>query len=93
MNTMFGARRLEKIHSDIRGPLFYEATEMEKQGVEVLKLNTGNPASFGFTMADSISRVLKENLNKALGYCDFRGMSGEGRIADPHFRNSGKCRL
>ena len=75
MNTMFGARRLEKIHSDIRGPLFYEATEMEKQGVEVLKLNTGNPASFGFTMADSIRCVLKENLNKALGYCDFRGMS------------------
>lgn len=74
MNTLFGAKRLENIHSDIRGPLFYEATEMEKHGIQVLKLNTGNPASFGFAMPDSISDALKGNFHKALGYCDFRGM-------------------
>lgn len=74
MNTVFGAKKLENIHSDIRGPLFYEATEMEKQGISVLKLNTGNPASFGFAMPKSISDALKENFHEALGYCDFRGM-------------------
>ena len=74
MENIFGAERLKNIHSDIRGPLFYEAIEMEKQGIPVLKLNTGNPASFGFPMANSISNALKQNYHKALGYCDFRGM-------------------
>ena len=65
---------MEKVHSDIRGPLFYEAMEMQKQGIDVLKLNTGNPASFGFTMADSIREALDGQLYRAVGYCDFRGM-------------------
>ena len=74
MNTMFGTEKLNNIHSDIRGPLFYEAMEMQKRGVDVLKLNTGNPASFGFTMPKSIQDALTDNFQKALGYCDFRGM-------------------
>ena len=41
MYANFGAKKLDLIHSDIRGPLFYEAVEMEKQGKKVLKLNTG----------------------------------------------------
>lgn len=74
MDTVFGAKKMEHIHSDIRGPLFYEALEMEKGGGKVLKLNTGNPASFGFDMPKSIHDALKGQLHKALGYCDFRGM-------------------
>jgi alanine-synthesizing transaminase len=74
MNVEFGAKRLEKIHSDIRGPLFYEALAMEKEGKKILKLNTGNPAAFGFKMADKIHEELREKLTRAVGYCDFRGM-------------------
>ncbi len=74
MNEIVGARRLESVHSDIRGPLFYEAMEMESKGIRVLKLNTGNPAAFGFKMPDGIHSDLKERLEKAVGYCDFRGM-------------------
>ncbi len=74
MEAILGAKKMENIHSDIRGPLFYEALEMQKRGTQVLKLNTGNPASFGFTMPDSINNALKEQFHKALGYCDFRGM-------------------
>ena len=80
MDKTFGAKRLDLIHSDIRGPLFYEALEMEKQGQSILKLNTGNPASFGFTMPESIHEALRDNLHKAVGYCDFRGMP-EARAA------------
>ena len=29
MKEIMGAKKLENIHSDIRGPLFYEAMEME----------------------------------------------------------------
>ena len=74
MDILFGAERLDNVHSDIRGPLFHEATRMEKEGQKVLKLNTGNPASFGFKMPASVRDTLAANLDKALGYCDFRGM-------------------
>lgn len=68
------ADRISNIHSDIRGPVFFKALEMEKQGQKVLKLNTGNPAAFGFKMPDSVKNYLIENVDKSLGYCGIRGM-------------------
>lgn len=68
------ADRMELIHSDIRGPLFVEAMEMQKNGIDVLKLNTGNPATFGFGMPDSIRKALEGREELAVGYCDFKGM-------------------
>ncbi len=63
------------VHSDIRGETYYRALELEKQGQKVLKLNTGNPATFGFEMPESVRRCIEENAEKALGYCDVRGMA------------------
>ena len=91
MDMILGAKKLENVHSDIRGPLFQEALTMEKQGIKVLKLNTGNPASFGFKMPEGIQIALKEQLTKALGYCDFRGMpEARNAILDYH-RSKGIC--
>lgn len=74
MQYKYLASRLENIHSDIRGPIYYRALEMEANGEKVLKLNTGNPAAFGFTMPDSIKEYIVNNVEKSLGYCDIRGM-------------------
>lgn len=63
------------VHSDIRGETYYRALKLEKQGQKVLKLNTGNPATFGFEMPESVRRCIEENAEKALGYCDVRGMA------------------
>ncbi len=68
------AERLENIHSDIRGPIFFRALEMEAEGQKVLKLNTGNPATFGFKMPESVKNQIINNVEKGLGYCDLRGM-------------------
>lgn len=68
------SEKLAPVHSDIRGPIFMEALDMQKRGIPVLKLNTGNPAAFGFKMPESVRRALSENMDKAVGYCDFRGM-------------------
>lgn len=87
MKEIYGAKRMDNIHSDIRGPLFREALEMEKQGIKVLKLNTGNPASFGFTMPDSVYSALDGQFRRALGYCDFRGMP-EARDAILNYHRS-----
>lgn len=68
------SRRMPDISSDVRGPLYYRALEMEERGISILKLNTGNPATFGFTMPDSIRAALDGGLDRAVPYCDFRGM-------------------
>lgn len=68
------ADRMQKVHSDIRGPLFVEAMEMQNRGEDILKLNTGNPAAFGFRLPRSIEDALAGNEEKGVGYCDFRGM-------------------
>ena len=72
MNTC--ADIVNRIHSDIRGKNFYTALEMERRGEKVLKLNTGNPATFGFEMPESVRNALLKKLDTALGYCDVRGM-------------------
>ena len=48
MNPIICADRMKKVHSDIRGPIFQEANRMSAEGISILKLNTGNPATFGF---------------------------------------------
>ena len=40
----------------------------------MLKLNTGNPAVFGFELPDSIRKAMEESADKGMAYCDFRGM-------------------
>lgn len=68
------ADRMKNVHSDIRGPLFVEAMKMQEKGIPILKLNTGNPAAFGFGLPESIKNALKEHLEEGVGYCDFQGM-------------------
>lgn len=70
----FVAKRLDNIGSDIRGKNFWAALDLEKKGEKVLKLNTGNPAAFGFKTPDSVKEALVKNLDRALGYSDVRGM-------------------
>ena len=73
-NIINSSLRMEDVHSDIRGPLYQEALRMQAQGTPVLRLNTGNPAAFGFTMPDSVRNALLNNADKAVGYCDSKGM-------------------
>ena len=68
------ADRMEHVHSDIRGPLYQEALAMQQRGVDVLKLNTGNPAAFGFPQPESIRRAIEGHEHRAVAYCDFQGM-------------------
>ena len=68
------ADRMASVHSDIRGELYREAVAMQARGIEVLKLNTGNPAAFGFPLPESIRAAIEGNAHKAVAYCDFQGM-------------------
>lgn len=68
------SKRISMVHSDIRGPIYQEALRMQREGIDVLRLNTGNPAVFGFEMPESVRLALLENADKAVAYCDVRGM-------------------
>ena len=74
MKPIESSEHLNIIHSDIRGPVFEKAMEMRAQGIDVLRLNTGNPATFGFEMPASVRKALLENADKAVAYCDAKGM-------------------
>ena len=79
--------RVRKIHSDIRGPLYVEALHMQAEGIPVLRLNTGNPANFGFAMPESVEHALRTRMNEAVAYCDMRGMP-EARKAILNYHKS-----
>lgn len=74
MEKILRSKRMEMVHSDIRGPLFAEAMKMQGQGIDVLKLNTGNPATFGFKQPQSIEKALEGHTAEGVAYCDFKGM-------------------
>lgn len=74
MENIMRSKKMEHVHSDIRGPLYVEAMQMREQGKDVLRLNTGNPATFGFGLPKSIENALKNHIDDGVGYCDFKGM-------------------
>ena len=51
-----------------------EANRMIEQGVEILKLNIGNPAPFGFKAPQELVDMMRGNLENAEGYSDSRGL-------------------
>src|SRR4051812_15795364 len=68
------ARHLEGVRYEIRGPLARRAHELERQGHEIIKLNIGNPAQFGFRTPATMRRAIIENLSQAEGYCHQKGI-------------------
>ena len=46
--------KLDNVLYDVRGPVVEEANRMEACGTQVLKLNIGNPAPFGFRTPDEV---------------------------------------
>ena len=89
MRKIKRADKMDYVHSDIRGPLYVKAMEMQAQGRDVLKLNTGNPAAFGFGLPDSIKRALEGHLEEGVGYCDFKGMPAAREAVCDYERNKG----
>jgi alanine-synthesizing transaminase len=68
------ARHLSHVRYEIRGPLARRAQELERDGYEVIKLNIGNPASFGFRTPETMRIATIENLSQAEGYCHQKGI-------------------
>ena len=68
------SHKLDYVCYDIRGPVLDEADRMVQNGVQILKLNIGNPAPFHFTAPDEIIQDMQFNLRDAEGYSDSKGI-------------------
>jgi len=68
------ARHLDGVRYEIRGPLARRAAELERQGYEIIKLNIGNPAQFGFRTPETMRLAIIENLTQAEGYSHQKGI-------------------
>ena len=67
------SNKLHNVRYDIRGPVTTLATKMEQEGASIIKLNTGNPAAFGFK-PPQLGDILKDNLQLTGAYSDSKGL-------------------
>ncbi|HBG17451.1 MAG TPA: aminotransferase, partial [Firmicutes bacterium] len=74
MRNFKKSMKLDHVCYDIRGPVLDEAKRLEDEGYNILKLNIGNPATFGFNAPDEIIRDMIQNLPQAQGYVDSKGI-------------------
>jgi alanine-synthesizing transaminase len=65
---------LRGVKYEIRGKLARRAQELARQGYEILSLNIGNPALFGFRTPETMRLAMIENLGDAEGYCHQKGI-------------------
>ncbi|MDY4898476.1 MAG: pyridoxal phosphate-dependent aminotransferase [Eubacteriales bacterium] len=66
--------RLENVCYDIRGKEMQEASRMEANGINIIKLNIGNPAPHGLMAPDEVIVDMIYNLKSSEGYSDSKGM-------------------
>ncbi len=81
--------KLSGVCYEIRGPVLEEAMRLEAAGHRILKLNTGNPAAFGFECPPEILEDILRNLSGAHGYGDAKGLLSARRAVMQHYQTKG----
>ncbi|MFE3828575.1 pyridoxal phosphate-dependent aminotransferase [Streptomyces sp. NPDC059092] len=81
--------KLSEVCYEIRGPVIEHADALEEAGHSVLRLNTGNPALFGFEAPDEILQDMIRMLPQAHGYTDSRGILSARRAVAQRYQALG----
>lgn len=74
---MFEIKKSSKLNNvlyDVRGPVVEEAEKLEESGTQILKLNIGNPAPFGFRTPDEVIYDMRQQLTECEGYSPAKGL-------------------
>ena len=74
MRQFSKSSKLNNVLYDVRGPVVEEAARMEAAGAQILKLNIGNPAPFGFRAPDEVVYDMSAQLTSCEGYSDSKGL-------------------
>ena len=86
MRNFEKSSKLEGVSYDVRGPVLEEADRMQEEGVSILKLNTGNPATFGFEAPNEIIRDLITNVRNSEGYSDSKGIFSARKAVEQYYQ-------
>ena len=65
---------LRNVRYEIRGKLARRAQELARKGYEIISLNIGNPALFGFRTPETMRLAMIENFPESEGYCHQKGI-------------------
>jgi alanine-synthesizing transaminase len=65
---------LRNVRYEIRGKLARRAQELARKGYEIISLNIGNPALFGFRTPETMRLAMIENFPDSEGYCHQKGI-------------------
>jgi len=87
--TIGQSAKLADVCYDIRGPLATEAKRLEREGHRILKLNTGNPAAFGFEAPADIVLDMQRALAESHGYGDSQGLVAARRAVVQYYETRG----
>ena len=79
MREFTKSTKLDNVCYDVRGPVVDEANRMIEDGVDILRLNIGNPAPFGFRAPAGIVEEIEKNLYDTQGYSDSKGLASARR--------------
>ena len=74
MRTFNKSSKLDNVLYDVRGPVVDEANRMIDAGMNILKLNIGNPAPFGFRTPEEVIFDMRQQLTECEGYSDSKGL-------------------
>ena len=81
--------KLFNVAYDVRGPVVDEAMRMEKEGTQILKLNIGNPGSFGFKAPQEVLDAVENGLVESEGYSDSKGLLETREAIAAYHRDKG----
>ncbi len=91
MRILQKPEKLAQVCYDIRGPVHQEALRLQATGADILKLNIGNPAYFGFETPAELLPTLFEHLPTSQGYCDSKGILSARQAIVDYYHAKGIC--
>ncbi len=74
MKKIKKSTRLNNVNYDLRGEALIEAERMHHAGIDVIKLNTGNPAAFGLNAPQEIFDALEQGVRHCQPYSESKGI-------------------
>jgi len=93
MKAVKKSKKLDNVCYDIRGPVVDEADRMVREGVDIIMLNTGNPAPFRLNAPDEIIRDVQYNLRDSEGYCHSKGIFPARKAIVQYYQTKGLMNL
>lgn len=62
---------------------------MQREGVDIIMLNTGNPPTFDVNAPDEVIHDVRSNLRNAEGYCDSKGIFSARKAIVQYYQTKG----